>query len=207
MADEDENFEKLGLNISGCSETRAVRGNLTCGQALLCAYHKYGYVLVDNCNKTTRQKIIHVLDRTSERLLNREKFLTKYGHDMASMIFSVCYFSFKVLCSAKDFVPNLTRTGICYTFNSGTKYPSMQQTFGGPEFGLSIFLNLKTNESTLSDFSSGLQVIVHDQKTFVDRNSGFNIYPGSHASVAINLKKVSYTVVDILQKKGVLLFA
>ena len=54
MSDDDENFEKMGLNISGCSETRAVRGNLTCGQASLCAYHDFGYVLVDNCSTTTR---------------------------------------------------------------------------------------------------------------------------------------------------------
>ena len=31
-ADKDENFVKMGLNISGCNETRKVRGNLTCGQ-------------------------------------------------------------------------------------------------------------------------------------------------------------------------------
>ena len=31
MPDEDEKFIKMGLNISGCSETREVRGNLTCG--------------------------------------------------------------------------------------------------------------------------------------------------------------------------------
>ena len=42
MKDEEENFVKMGLNISGCSETREVRGNLTCGQALLCAYDDYG---------------------------------------------------------------------------------------------------------------------------------------------------------------------
>ena len=29
MADEDESFVKMGLNISGCNETRKVRGNLT----------------------------------------------------------------------------------------------------------------------------------------------------------------------------------
>lgn len=31
MIDKDENFEKLGLNISGCSEIRIVCGNLICG--------------------------------------------------------------------------------------------------------------------------------------------------------------------------------
>lgn len=38
MADEDENFVKMGLNISGCSETREVRGNLTCPSVDMCLF-------------------------------------------------------------------------------------------------------------------------------------------------------------------------
>ena len=73
--DEDENFEKLGLNISGCSETRTVRGNLTCGQALLCAFADYGSLLVDNCNDSTRQRIMSVLNR-KKRIYDEKEFLT-----------------------------------------------------------------------------------------------------------------------------------
>ncbi|XP_078348641.1 acid-sensing ion channel 2-like isoform X3 [Oculina patagonica] len=190
MADDDENFEKLGLNISGCSETRAVRGNLTCGQALLCAYHPFGYGLVDKCNTTTRENIINVLNRTSERLFNPEQFLEKYGHDITGMFFLYCLFSFEIVCSEKDFVPILTDKGICYTFNSGDNNSSLyNSTMEGPELGLSILLNVQTNESTASDYSTGLQVIVHDQKTYVNRNNGFNIFPGSHTSVAVKLRQ------------------
>ena len=191
MVDNDENFEKMGLNIGGCSETRAVRGNLTCGQALLCAFYEHGSFLVDNCNTTTRQNIRNVLNRTSERVFNKEQFFDQYGHDMAGMLFLFCVFSFKVPCSAKDFVPTATTKSICYTFNSGIYNSSRKQTLAGPEKGLTILLNVQTNESTLSDFSSGLQVIVHDQNTFANRNSGFNIFPGTHASVAVKLRKVS----------------
>ena len=191
MVDNDKNFEKMGLNISGCSETRAVRGNLTCGQALLCAYYVYGSFLVDNYNKTTRQNIRNALQRTSERVFNKEQFFARYGHDMSGMLFLFCLFSFKVPCSAKDFFPTPTKKGICYTFNSGIDNSCRQQIYEGPEQGLSILLNVQTNESTLSDFSSGFQVIVHDQKTFVNRNSGFNIFPGTHASVAVKLRNVS----------------
>ena len=195
MVDNDENFEKMGLNIGGCSETRAVRGNLTCGQALLCAYYPQGSFLVDNCNTTTRKSIINVLQHTPERVFNKEQFFAKYGHDMAGMFFLFCLFSFKApACSPKDFVPTVTMKGICYTFNSGFDNFSRQQRNEGPEQGLSILLNVQTNESTLSDFSSGFQVIVHDQKTFANRNSGFNIFPGTHASVAIKLRKVSFTL-------------
>ncbi|KAJ7378368.1 hypothetical protein OS493_023623 [Desmophyllum pertusum] len=191
VADEDENFEKMGLNISGCSEIRDVRGNLTCGQAMLCAYRPYGIALVKGCNKTVRQNIIDVLNRSSERLFNEEEFLTKYGHDMASitMSFGYCFFVDHIVCSDEDFVPELTEDGMCFTFNSGHNGSVLRSLLEGPDLGLSILLDIQTNESTLGQFSSGLKVIVHDQKTFVNRHDGFNIFPGTHATVAVKLRK------------------
>ncbi|KAL9956701.1 hypothetical protein ACROYT_G038222 [Oculina patagonica] len=189
VADEDENFEKMGLNISGCSKIRTVRGNLTCGQALLCAHVWYGTVLVNGCNETKRQNIVDVLNRSSERLFNEEEFLTKYGHDMASMFVVYCRFMRNTKCSDKDFVPTVTQNGLCFTFNSGHNDTVLYSLFEGPDLGLNIILNVQTNESTLSEFSNGLKVIVHDQKTFVNRHNGFNILPGTHASVAVKLRK------------------
>lgn len=192
VTDEDENFAKMGLNISGCSEIRQVRGNLTCGQALLCAYVWYGTVLVNSCNETTRQNIIKALNHSSERLFNEEEFLSKYGHDMASMFVLYCRFMTVDTCSDKDFVPVLTQYGLCHTFNSGQNKPVLHSILEGPDLGLNIVLDVQQNESTLSEFSTGLKVIVHDQNTFVNRHSGFNILPGTHASVAVKLRKVSY---------------
>ena len=192
-ADEDENFVKIGLNISGCSEIRDVRGNLTCGQAFLCAYTLYGTALVKGCNGTLRQKIINVINRSSHRLFNEEEFLTKYGHDIVSMSssFIYCFFMQTTRCSEEDFVPKITEYGICFTFNSGKDGVLRRSLFEGPDFGLSIILDVQTNESTLSQFSSGLKVIVHDQDTFVNHYNGFNIVPGTHASVGVKLRKVS----------------
>ena len=192
LADEDENFAKMGFNVSGCSETRQVRGNLTCGQALLCAYEWYGTVLVNGCNETTRQNIIKALNHSSERLFNEEEFLSKYGHDMASMFVLYCRFMKEDICSDKDFVPILTQYGLCHTFNSGQNKPVLHSLLEGPDLGLNIVLDVQLNESTLSEFSTGLKVIVHDQNTFVNRHSGFNVLPGTHASVAVKLRKVSY---------------
>ena len=193
MADDDENFIKMGLNISGCHETRNVRGNLTCGQALLCVYYKYGQALVNGCNETTRQNIINVLTGSSKRLLDEEKFLTNYGHDFDGLWYNYCTFASLQPCSEKNFVRTLTGRFICYTFNSGhnESATTFYSKFEGPDLGLSVILNVQTNESTLSDFSTGLKVIVHDQKTFVNPNSGFNIYPGTHATVALKLREVS----------------
>ena len=191
VADEDENFVKMGLNISGCSETREVRGNLTCGQALLCAYDWYGTALVQGCNETTQAKIIKALNRSTGRLYNEVEFLTKYGHEMASMFVRHCLFMKDIYCSDKDFVTEVTQDGICFTFNSGRNGSVRSTIFEGPDLGLSILLDVQTNESTTGQFSNGLKVIVHDQNTFVNLHSGFNIFPGTHASVAVKLRKVS----------------
>ena len=191
MPDEEENFVKMGLNISGCDETREVRGNLTCGQALLCAYNEYGPALVDGCNETTRQKILNVLNGTSRRLFDEETFLTNYGHDISSMFFHYCRFSLDQMCSGKDFVPTLTRRGMCYTFNSGYNNSAMfYSEFEGPELGLSVIINVQSNESTVGVFSTGLNVVVHDQETFINRHNGFNVLPGTHSLVAVKLIQV-----------------
>ena len=192
--DQNENFVKLGLNISGCSEIREVRGNLTCGQAFLCAYSPYGTALVNGCNGTLKRSITKVLNRPSHRLFNKEEFFTKYGHDIASMSvsFLYCRFMRNTICSEGDFVPKLTQYGICFTFNSGKNGVPRRAIHEGPDNGLSIFLDVQMNESTFSQFSSGLKVIVHDQGTFVNRYNGFNIVPGTHASVGLKLRKVTY---------------
>ena len=192
VPDEDERFEKMGLNISGCSETRHVRGNLTCGQALMCAFRWFGPAVVKDCNETKRQRILNALNRSSERLFNEEEFLMKYGHDIRTMFVLYCRFSENIVCSDRNFVPTLTSEGICFTFISGYNNTALLHAINeGPYFGLNIVLDVQTKESTMSDFSDGFKVIVHDQNTLVDRHTGFNILPGTHASVAIKLKKVS----------------
>ena len=193
VPDEDERFEKLGLNISGCKETRAVRGNLTCGQALACAFRWFGPALIKGCNETMRQNIINALNSSSERLFNTEEFYIKYGHDISSMFVSYCRFASEIPCSDKDFVPRLTPDGICFTFNSGLNNTTLfRSIFEGPDLGLTILLDVQTNESTINEFSTGFRVIVHDQNALVNRHIGFNVVPGSHTLVAVQLKKVSF---------------
>ena len=194
-ADEDENFVKRILNISGCNaETRKVRGNLTCSEALLRIYTPWGTALVKGCNRTMQQNIKNVLSRSSDRLFNKEEFHTKNGHDIASLTpsFLYCRFIKTTMCSKGDFIPKLTQHGICFTFNSGNDGVLRRAIHEGPDFGLSVFLDAQMHETTFSQFSSGLKVIVHDQNTFVNRYNGFNIAPGTHASVGVKLKKVSY---------------
>ena len=190
--DQNENFVKLGLNISGCSETRGVRGNLTCGQALLCVYDNYSATVVPGCDGTTRKNITKVLTDTSKRLFDEEEFLTNYAHDLSGLFVLYYEFSFGEDCTAKDFFPTLTQRGLCYTFNSGYSNSTVfHSEFEGPERGLSVLLNVEEDESTIGQFSTGLNVVVHDQKTFINRNLGVNILPGVHSSVAVKLIQVS----------------
>jgi len=192
MVDEDKNFVKMGLNISGCNETREVRGNLTCGQALLCVYDIYSASVVPGCDRTTRQNIIKVLTGTSKRLFDEETFLANYGHGLEGLFVLYCRFSFDQECTDKDFIPTLTQRGLCYTFNSGYGNSTVfHSVLEGPERGLGVLLNVEENESTVGQFSTGLNVVVHDQKTFINRNLGVNILPGVHSSVAVKLIKVS----------------
>lgn len=190
VADDDKRFKEMGLNISGCSETSAVRGNFTCGQSLLCASSPYGCLLVQGCNNATRQKFIKAFKST---LVNDEELLTKYGHDMLGLTsqFHYCRFQKRTLCSHKDFVPTVTADGICYTFNSGFNNSKLLRSkFAGPGLGLSILLDVQTNETTVSELSNGLTVIIHDPHMVANRLHGFNIIPGTHALLSVKSIKV-----------------
>ena len=128
-----------------------------------------------------------------------EEFYTNYGHDLEGLTsqFRYCVFEKRKNCSAKDFVPSVTKDGICYTFNSGQNNAKLfRSKFAGPELGLNILLDVQTDEATfdlhvLGDLSSGLKVIIHDRKTLVNRLGGFNIIPGTQAMVGVKLINVS----------------
>ena len=196
VADDDERFLKMGLNISGCTQTRAVRGNLTCGQALICANWVYGSAFIKGCDEAMRRNIVEALNSSSQRIFNEEEFLVRYGHEIRSMFVAFCQFQFNRVrppCSDKDFVPTLTSDGICFTFNSGSNNTQLLRSFvEGPDAGLNILLDVQTNESTFNYFSNGLKVIVHEQNAFVNRHAGLNIMPGVHARVTIEVKQVRF---------------
>ena len=101
----------------------------------------------------------------------------------------------KTNCSEHHFIPVVTNSGICYTFNSGyngsTKSELFHSFYEGSYFGLAIALNVQTNESTFSASSSGLAVNVHEQDTYVNYHTAFKVQPGAHASVAIKMTQVS----------------
>ena len=188
---ESEDFDKLGLNLSVCEVVKSVSEGLTCGQALLCVFERFGSVIVDNCNATVKQQIIDALNATNEPVFDAEEFIKAYGHDFNGMFFNYCRFGKRESCSATDFLPFLSAKSRCFTFNSGEKGSRIRVSkIAGSLEGLSVMLDVQAQENTISEFSRGLRVIVHEQGTFVDIENGFNVIPGSHTLVRISATKV-----------------
>ena len=196
-ADGDRRFTELGLNVSGCQETREVRGNMTCGQAFMCAF--YGLTMIPGCDNTTKQKLTKALMNSS---MNKEEIYSKYGHDLFDLTSSLRRCEFRGTekkCTRKDFVSSITTDGLCFTYNSGlNNVPEAYRTkFAGPRLGLNILLDVQTNETTYYPESAiGLNVIIHAQRTVANRLQGFNVMPGTHATIGVKLIKVKHK--DIL---------
>lgn len=60
-----------------------------------------------------------------------------------------------------------------------------------------MIVDVQANENTISEFSRGLRVIVHDQGTFINLESGFNVFPGSHTLARITPSKVGFAYVKL----------
>ncbi|XP_022780330.1 acid-sensing ion channel 2-like isoform X1 [Stylophora pistillata] len=182
--DDEKDFHKLGLNLPSCAAVKKVITNMTCGQALLCAYERYGGEVVENCNKT-KHRIVDVLNSTKEPIFDPEKFLGAYGHEFEEMFTYYCTFATKEECKSSDFFPNLIQGGRCFTFNSGENGTIVRNTsIEGSSGGLAVVLDVQMDEVTISEFSRGLRVIIHEQGEYLSMDThGFNVFPGSHALV------------------------
>lgn len=196
MFENDENFYKMSLNLSACEAIKMVNENMTCGQGLLCAFEQFGSAVAENCNDSTRQRVISVLNSTKDPIFNPEEFFETYGHHFHEMFLYYCRFADFENCTPADFHSSLTENGRCFTFNSGkngTKIRGARRA--GSSGGLSVVIDVQANENTISEFSRGLRVIVHDQGTFINLESGFNVFPGSHTLARITSSKVAFTQV------------
>lgn len=202
MFENDDNFYKMSLNLSACEAIKMANIHLSCGQGLLCAFERFGSAVAENCNETTRQQIISVLNSTKKPIFNPEEFLSTYGHDFEDMFVYYCRFAAIENCTSADFQPSLTQNGLCFTFNSGENATTVRGTRrAGTSGGLSVILDVQANENTISEFSRGLRVVVHDQGTFINLEKGFNVFPGSHTLARVTTTKVSCTLLYSYENK------
>ncbi|XP_022780299.1 uncharacterized protein LOC111321623 [Stylophora pistillata] len=138
--DGNENFERLGLNISGCSVTRSVCGNLTCGHALLCAIRDFGLLLVDNCISSTRQRIMSVL-----QFIIRSASLTKKNSLLSMDMTSLKSKLFRSLYEGSADLG----------FSISLDVQTNESTFSTPSSGLAIIVH---DQYTFVNYHSGFKV-------------------------------------------------
>ena len=128
MRDDDPFFAAQGLNMSACEVTRELRqremNNMSCGLAMICCCAFFGYktnpIYYSNCTKQRRSALQKVIEESGV-LFNMEEFFTVFSPDPAEMLshYFRCLFQWSENCSHSDFETDVTRYGICHTFNSG----------------------------------------------------------------------------------------
>ena len=196
VVDSDAKFTELGLNITACHDTAAVRGPRPCGEALMCCCMENNLYKpedhLENCTKEYKNQLKDALKNGSQ--FNMREFYEKYSPDMEEMLipgFCSLDLSVKGICSAKDFDTTMTDDGLCYTFNSGRNGRKiLDATFGSLSAGLSLMLDLKTDDHAFGLLSEGLRVLVHNQGEYVNPMKGISVPPGRNAVINVHRLEV-----------------
>ena len=201
MTDDNPLFSSSGLNISYCAVTSGVRGNRPCGLSMLCVLPDLQNIApaIPNCTSQYKQGLLKAM-KLSSLNLDIEGFLQYYSQDTSALIGPLCTFASLTRCSANGFVPTITPSGMCYTFNSGTDGKVRAVEISGVSSGLSIILDAQTPEYYQGKFSEGFKVLIHGQGEYIDEREGINVGPGQHAVIALSQKRVGLFVYgDYLQ--------
>lgn len=186
---EDKRFKAYGLDIPACDVVRNISGNLTCGNALVCATFTYGTSVIHNCTKEIQNALKKALKTT--RSFDKEQFMYQFGNDFDSTLIGPCVFSFSEKCSAKDFVPIISKYGLCHTFNNHFNGSRKKLHLAGVSAGLTLILDAKGSTSAIGGRADGFRVIIHDQGPIVHTYHGLHIHPGSNENALIRAIKVS----------------
>ncbi|XP_031568816.1 acid-sensing ion channel 1A-like [Actinia tenebrosa] len=184
---EDKRFKTQGLDISACDIAHNISGNLTCGHALLCATFEYARSIMKNCTTEIRDALKEALE--TSRSFDREEFVSRFGNEIESMLVGPCMFSFSENCSAKDFVPIISKAGLCHTFNNHMHEKNKHLHLAGAETGLRIILDTKGSWRTIGGRSVGFDVIIHNPSPVLPWSQGFHVQPGTNVKVLIQATK------------------
>ena len=197
MTDDHPLFASSGLNITSCAVTPGVRGNRPCGLSLLCCCSTFSedeLLAVPYCTKQFRQDLLDEMYKLGHRP-DIEQIFQNYGQDISAIVGPICTFGWEeAKCSAKDFAPEITPWGMCYTFNSGKDDKIITAETPGVPFGLTVTLDAQTYEYTFGKYSEGFKVLVYKQGEYFDQWAGINVGPGQHAVVALTQKRVCSSV-------------
>ena len=139
MTDDNPLFASTRLNISACAVTSKVRGERPCGWSLLCALPEFQTFrpAIPNCTSQYSNDLWSEIQK-SLHYIDKEVMYRHFSQELDFLIGPACSFKINMHCSARDFVPLLTKWGKCYTFNSGKNDKIKRVSSAGISFGISI---------------------------------------------------------------------
>lgn len=90
-------------------------------------------------------------------------------------------------CSWRDFVPVLTPSGVCYTFNRGKQAPIMKTNGTGIRFALSLIVSIQQHEYNAAlNQDAGIKISIHPQNEPPQPDElGIAIPPGKNAFIGL----------------------
>ena len=197
MPDTAPEFSSLGLNLSACEATAAVRAGRPCGLAMLCCCglmmpERLVLSTVHNCTRQYKAQLMKAL-KSSGVTFNIDEFYRLYTPNIANILGPLCWFNLQTgdACTEKDFASfRITTVGKCFTFNSGRNQPVKSVESPGPLTGLSVLLHSQIDESTIGKAANGFQIFVHEQGEILDPIAGTLVGPGSEAIILFSKREV-----------------
>ena len=208
MQDEDPRFTARGLNISACAVTKNLRkkemNNMSCGLAMLCCCAYYGLKshVTEHINCTEeRRSALRKAIQESGTAFNMEDFFHSYSQDPNILIdYSWCIFGNEPSCTSLDFLPEMTETGICYTFSSGKNNRSSKVVHtSGVASGLNVLLNIDETDYMMGMYSQGFAISFHEQGEYFNAWDGFSVSPGTKTSIALTEKRVGFVLYILME--------
>ncbi|XP_020894439.2 acid-sensing ion channel 2, partial [Exaiptasia diaphana] len=137
-------------------------------------------------------KASQVVNKTLSSSFDLKKAVLEYGHTASEMI-KLCTWNGKI-CSYKNFTTSFSYTyGLCHTFNLGDNEEELlNSTSNQRDLGLILMIDINDDEyyGPISYLSTGIKVVVHDQKEhpMVDE-FGDDVMPGFTTSIKIKREK------------------
>ena len=95
-------------------------------------------------------------------------------------------------CNSSDFIPTLTPSGVCYTFNGGRDEPILKTNGTGTRHALSFLVSIIQNEySVAQNHDAGIKIAVHPQSEPPQPDElGIAVAPGKNAFISVRQTNV-----------------
>lgn len=119
--------------------------------------------------------------------------LYQEGGPQAAAFFIYCSFGADVFDCSELFVPAVTQTGLCYTFNGNLSQPGLLVNNTGQRYGLRVILNI-TSSDLLPNYigDQGVKVAIHPRGVPPEPDeTGVAVPPGRNAFISLQARSFS----------------